>query len=183
MTACWLSHSIIKPQCETPHLPGRLWLLRNLTNFGLPPQQRGLSGAVPQTNLRLKKRTIWSTSVVGVLHEPVHIHKGSGSHVEFCPRLCSEHLSMDQVYYPPTQGTTEHCEFRALMPTLALSPPHVSSPRDWAVSTSLHMQRCIMISLAPPQPSAEFPSFGRRAFRFCHSLSPTTKTFSRTFPK
>ena len=43
VAACWLSHSILKPQCdETPHLPGRLWLLCILTNSALPPQQRGL---------------------------------------------------------------------------------------------------------------------------------------------
>ena len=33
----------------------------------------------------LRKNISWTA----VLHEPVHIHKGSGSHVDFCPCPCS----------------------------------------------------------------------------------------------
>ena len=40
------------------------------------------------------------------------------------PTSLFEHLSMGQVHNPPTLGTTL-CVSRALMPTLAVKPPHV----------------------------------------------------------
>ena len=51
------------------------------------------------------------------------------------------HLSMGQARNPPTLGTTL-CVSRALMPTLAVKPPHVCHRhKDWAVSMGSHMQQ------------------------------------------
>ena len=50
------------------------------------------------------------------------------------PTSLFEHLSMGQGRNPPTLETTL-CVSRALMPTLAVLPPHVCHrQRDWAVS-------------------------------------------------
>ena len=59
------------------------------------------------------------------------------------------------VYGPGSQPTDalDHtsCVSRALMPTLAVQPPHVCHrQRDWAVSMSSHMQQDMDISKAPP---------------------------------
>ena len=46
------------------------------------------------------------------------------------------------------------------MPTLAVATiACVSSPRDWAVSKSSHMQQDMGISFSPPRPGAPFPLF------------------------
>ena len=84
-------------------------------------------------------------------------HKVSGSYVHFCPRPCSEHLSMGQARNPPTHRTTIR-----VYPVLScrLWPLYhrmcVSSPRDWAVSTGSHIQQDIVISKAPAHLGAQF---------------------------
>ena len=56
------------------------------------------------------------------------------------------------------------CAVRALMPILALHPPHVCHrQRQWAVSIGSHMQQDIDISEAPPHPGAPIPLFEYRS--------------------
>ena len=72
-------------------------------------------------------------------------HKGSGSHVQLCPRPCSS-PSISQAFHPPTQ-TTQRCEVRALMPKCSpVATACVSSPKDWAVLIGSHMQQEVVIS-------------------------------------
>ena len=61
--------------------------------------------------------------------------------------------------FPPTdQRDHTQCAVRALVPTLAVCPPHVCHrQRDWAVSLGWHMQQDMGISKAPPHPGAPFP--------------------------
>ena len=79
---------------------------------------------------------------------PVRFHKGSGSHVHFCPRPCSSTHRMGQALHPPTPWTT-HCAICALVPLSRVTNACVSSPRDWAVSIGSHVQLDRVISLAP----------------------------------
>ena len=56
------------------------------------------------------------------------------------------------------------CVSRALMPTLAVHPPHVCHrQRDWAVSTGSHTQLDLDISQAPPHPGAPIHLFEYRS--------------------
>ena len=64
---------------------------------------------------------------------------------------------MSQTCCPPTPGTTQHREVRALVPASSPSPPHgLSSTRDWAVSMGSHMQQDMDISVATQRPSILF---------------------------
>ena len=58
------------------------------------------------------------------------------------------------------------CAVRALMPTLAVYPPHVCHrQRDWAVSIGSHMQQDMDISEAPPHRDAPIPMFEYRSLQ------------------
>ena len=60
--------------------------------------------------------------------------------------------------------TTQHSAVRALIPSLALLPPHVCHrQRDWAVSIGSHMQQDMDISKAPPRLGAPIPLFEYRS--------------------
>ena len=52
-------------------------------------------------------------------------HKGSGSHVQLCPRPCSSTHRRPSLSTHRHRRTTQRCEVRALMPNVAVSPPHV----------------------------------------------------------
>ena len=88
---------------------------------------------------------------------PVHFHKGSRSHVYFCPRLCSITYRWAEDTPPTDAEDKTLCVARALMPLLGLvATACMSSPRDWAVSVGSHMQQDVEMSLAPPHPVAPF---------------------------
>ena len=55
--------------------------------------------------------------------------QGIGVLRSLSPTSLSEHLSMGQARNPPTQGTTLSV-IRALVPTLAVHPPHVCHRRE-----------------------------------------------------
>ena len=83
-------------------------------------------------------------------------HKGSGSHIHFCPRPCSSTCRWARLATHRHWGPL--CVSRALVPTLAVQPPHVCHrQRDWAVSIGSHMQQDVDISPAPPQLGAPLP--------------------------
>ena len=66
------------------------------------------------------------------------------------------------------RATHRHKEppVRALVPTLAVWPPHVCCrQRDWAVSIGSHMQQDMGISLAPPHLGALIPTFEHRSLQ------------------
>ena len=85
--------------------------------------------------------------------------QGVGVSHSLLPASLFEHMSMSQARNPPTLGTTL-CVSRALMPTLAVQPPHVCHrQRDWAVSIGLHMQQDMDISKASPHLGAPLPLF------------------------
>ena len=74
------------------------------------------------------------------------------------PTSLFEHLSMGQARNPPTLGTTL-CLSRALLPTLAVQPPHVCHrQRDWAVSIGSHTQQNMDIFEAASTPRRTDPS-------------------------
>ena len=62
----------------------------------------------------------------------------SGSHVDFCPRPCFEHVPMSPI------GTSDHTTLCSPCSHALIgraSTACVSSPRDWAVSIGSHMQQ------------------------------------------
>ena len=88
-----------------------------------------------QCSCRVVSCRVLSCLVLSLRSACLFTHKGSWSSVHFRPRPCSSTcLSMGQARNPPTLGTTL-CVSHALMPTLAMQPPHVCHrQRDWAVS-------------------------------------------------
>ena len=98
---------------------------------------------------------------------------------DFCPCPCFEHVSMGQLPHPSVHQTTQRCAVRALMPLLALLPPHVCHrQRDWAVSMDSHMQQDIDISKAPPHLGAPIPLFEHRS-RLKTTIQKIGDNFSR----
>ena len=83
-----------------------------------------------------------------VLSSRLFAYKRSGSHFHFCPRPCSRHLSMGQAATPHRHGTTSHFSPCSDASFGRVSNACVSSPKDWAVSISSHMQEDMVISLA-----------------------------------
>ena len=75
----------------------------------------------------------------------------TGPYIHFCPRPCSSTCRWARL--------ATHRHWRLLVPTLAASPPHVSPPRDWAVSSGSHMQQDMGFCQAPPHLGAPFPLF------------------------
>ena len=104
--------------------------------------------------------------------------QGVGVSHSLLPASLFEHMSMGQARNPPTLGTTL-CVSRALMPTLAVQPPHVCHrQRDWAVSIGSHMQQDMDISKAPPHLGAPLP-----LFFFCvHVWEPRSKKLAIVSP-
>ena len=78
-------------------------------------------------------------------------HKGSGSHVQLLPASLLEHPSMSQAFNHRHGRTTQRCEVRALMPKCSpIATACASSPKDWAVLISSHMQQEVVISFGAP---------------------------------
>ena len=64
---------------------------------------------------------------------------------------------MGQARNPSTQRDHTLCVIRALVPTVAVQPPHVCHrQKDWAVSMGSHMQQVMGMSWAPPHLGAPF---------------------------
>ena len=84
----------------------------------------------------------------------LRLRQGVGVSRSTLPASLFEHPSMSQAFNPPTQ-TTQRCEVRALMPNVALSPPHVCHRRrtglsSWARTCSKRWS----FLLAPPHQGA-----------------------------
>ena len=102
----------------------------------------------------------WEKHILdGSLAKPVHIHKGSGSHVDFCPRPCSSTCRWVRFSTPRHSGPHSACN-----PCSCAHFGHVTAAchrrRDWALSKGSHMQQEMDIFLrrlhilgAPPPSS------------------------------
>ena len=86
---------------------------------------------------------------------PVPINKGLG--LTFTSAHILVRALVDGPGSQPTD-TMDHikCVVRAPVAMVAVSLPHVSSPRDWAVAIGSHLQQDMNIPQATPQPSAPF---------------------------
>ena len=128
-----------------------------VTRSGLPSSSVIISATQP-TKFAFKTMRAKSSS------SRSSCHKVSGSYVHRCPRPCFEHLSMGRGSQPTDALDHTSCASRALMPTLAVQPPHVCHrQRDWAASIGSHMQQDIDIAKAPPHLGAPIPVSERRS--------------------
>ena len=68
---------------------------------------------------------------------------------------------IDGPSFPPSDAKDHTlCVVRALVPTLAVLPPHVCHrQRDWAVSIGSHMQQDMGVTSTPPHLDSPFPLF------------------------
>ena len=122
--------------------------------FGLPLTE---SPGIAQCNMRLGNYI--ACRLCRILDGSLFCSHTRGRGLTFTSAHVLVRAPVDGPGFPPSD-IKDHtqCVVRALVPTLAVCPPHVCHrQRDWAVSLGWHMQQDMGISKAPPHPGAPFP--------------------------
>ena len=123
---------------------------------------------LPSTMFSLSTSELTSCSLFSssFVFAPVHFHKGSRSHFDFCPRPCSRTCRWARLA-AHGRRRPHFVRIRALVPTSAVSPPHVcQSPsgrtcRTWVFLRRLHVYAYRVLCLTPLTSENQDPKIWR----------------------